>query len=506
MNQPSILKHETPKTVRTRFAPSPTGMMHIGSVRTALFAYLFAKNQGGEFVLRIEDTDRARFVDGAIEQIVSLLNRLGLRYDEGVAVADGAITHIGHLGPYLQSERLSIYNEYAKQLIESGHAYYCFCDAARLAELRTQQEALKLAPMYDRKCRFLGQEEIKDNLAQGMKYVIRQAIPEDGTTTGHDLVYGQITWENRLIDDQVLVKSDGFPTYFLAVVVDDHLMEISHVIRGEEWLPSTPKHLLLYRAFNWEPPVFAHLPIVLNKDRSKLSKRQGDVAAQDYLDKGYLEEALLNFLALLGWNPKTEQEIFSLDELVAQFDFSKVNKSAAVFDVEKLDWINGMYIRALDDDRLAELVRPYLSQAGFVSDKPGFIKKIAVIEKDRLKKLSEITERVGFFFTTPTYLPEILIWRKSSLEQTKANLSAVLAELQTYADDDFASREILESKTKAFIADKGLDNGSVLWPLRVALSGAQFSPSPFEIAEILYDGYGKQEIVQRVERAITSLE
>jgi nondiscriminating glutamyl-tRNA synthetase len=514
--------------IRTRFAPSPTGTLHIGSIRTALFAYLFARHNKGSFVLRVEDTDRARFIDGAIEQIISILQRMGLNYDEGMVVENGKLQSKGDFGPYLQSERLDIYHKHAKQLVESGAAYYCFCNEQRLSELRKEQEALKLAPMYDRKCRFLSKEEVQKNLDAGIPHVIRQAIPENGKTEADDLVYGHITWENKLIDDQVLLKSDGFPTYFLAVVVDDHQMEISHVIRGEEWLPSTPKHVLLYKAFDWQPPIFAHLPIVLNKDRSKLSKRQGDVSAQDFLNKGYLEEALLNFLVLLGWNPKTEQEVFTLDELIEQFDFSKVNKSAPVFDVEKLDWINGLYIRAMDNTKLTKLLIPYLVEAGNISvaaedknadknatenflSKSGktismeFIIKIVEIEKERLKKLSEIGDRIRFFFDKPSYNPAILIWRKSNLEKTKENLSLLLEALEKFDESAFASREIFEEQVKKFIADKALDNGSVLWPLRVALSGSEFSPSPFEIAEVLYLGYGKSEILDRVSTAIKAL-
>ena len=401
------------KEIRTRFAPSPTGMLHIGSIRTALFAYLFAKHNNGKFILRVEDTDRARFVEGAIEQVISSLNQFGLNYDEGVIIENGAIGNKGNFGPYLQSDRLPIYKEYTDKLIANGTAYHCFCDEKRLSELRKQQEAMKLAPMYDRKCRSLSKEEVQQNIDNGMRFVIRQAIPENGQTTLHDLVYKEVVWENRLIDDQVLIKSDGFPTYFLAVVVDDHLMEISHVIRGEDWLPSTPKHLLLYKAFGWEAPVFAHLPNVLNANRTKLSKRQGDVSVGDFLEKGYLEAALINFLALLGWNPKTDKEIFSLQELIEQFDFDKVNKAGAVFDTDKLDWINGLYIRAMETSELTDLIIPYLLGQGLIIGKEDaksftaksgktvsreYISKVVLLEKERLKKLSEIGERVTYFF------------------------------------------------------------------------------------------------------------
>ncbi len=508
--------------IRTRFAPSPTGSLHIGGVRTALFAYLFAKHSGGTFLLRIEDTDRARFVDGAIEQIITTLKRFGLSYDEGVILnEEGQIAHKGDLGPYLQSDRLPIYRQYADQLIASGNAYRCFCDETRLAELRKEQQALKLAPMYDKKCRHLSKTEIEENIAAGKPYVIRQAIPEDGKTSVTDLVFGEITWDNALIDDQVLLKSDGFPTYFLAVVIDDHLMQISHVIRGEEWIPSTPKHILLYDALQWKPPTFAHLPNVLNKDRTKLSKRQGDVSAQSFLDRGYLEEALLNFLALLGWNPKTEQEIFTLNELIEQFDFSKVHKAGAVFDIEKLDWINGMYIRAMDVDGLVQHLLPYMIHDGLIVEQIStnefiaknekvvskeFIKKVALLERERLKKLSEIGERVSYFFQQPAYQPEILVWKKSTATETRAHLTALLEKIQGLENMIFTDRAKLEETIKAFVAERGSDNGSVLWPMRVALSGLQFSPSPFEIAEVLHFAYGKNEIISRIEQGIKLLE
>jgi nondiscriminating glutamyl-tRNA synthetase len=512
---------EAAPAVRTRFAPSPTGSLHIGGVRTALFAYLFAKRNGGTFLLRIEDTDRARFVDGAIEQIISILNRLGLHYDEGVVIGtDGTISHKGDLGPYLQSQRLPIYRQYAEELIASKNAYYCFCDEERLTALRKEQQALKLAPMYDKKCRHLSKSEIDEQLATGKPHVIRQAIPESGTTSVNDLVFGEITWENNLIDDQVLMKSDGYPTYFLAVVVDDHLMEITHAIRGEEWLPSTPKHILLYEALQWKPPAFAHLPVVLNKDRTKLSKRQGDVSAQSYLDAGYIEEAILNFLALLGWNPKTEQEIFSLEELIKQFDFSKVNKSGAVFDTEKLDWINGMYIRAMDTADLTKRLIPYLLKDKLISEElsgdayvaknglkisADYIAKIALLERERLKKFSEIGERVRYFFETPAYAPELLVWKKSTITETRNNLSALLDAIKAADSDILSDRQKIEAFVKKLIAEKGADNGSVLWPMRIALSGLQFSPSPFEIAEVLQSAYGKAEICSRLQQAVNYL-
>ncbi len=504
--------------VRTRFAPSPTGYLHVGGLRTALFAYLFAKHNQGKFVLRIEDTDQARFIEGAIEKLINILNDIGLKYDEGLFIENGKIIGKGEHGPYLQSQRKEIYKEYAEKLVASGNAYYCFCDEKRLEELRKEQEALKQPTRYDRKCRNLSKEDVQTNLNQGLGYVIRQAIPLDGQTIVKDLVYKDIVWENKALDDQVLMKSDGFPTYHLAVVVDDHLMQISHVIRGEEWIPSTPKHILLYKAFDWQAPQFAHLPLLLNKDRSKLSKRQGDVAVEDYLSKGYLKEALINFIALLGWNPKTDQEIFSMQELIEQFDLTKVNKSGSIFDVEKLNWLNNIYIRKLSASELKDLLIPYLISFGLITEdgkkhlaKNGkevsveFLEAIAKIESERLSALSEIGERVNYFFEQPKYLPEILIWKKSDLGQTKNALKKTLDFLEKLSDAEFKAA-VLENKLKEFISQNGFDNGSVLWPLRVALSGLEKSPNPFEIIETLHLGYGKFEILQRLEAALKMLE
>ncbi len=505
--------------VKTRFAPSPTGYMHIGSLRTALFCYLFSRQNKGDFVLRIEDTDQARFIEGAIEKIIFLMHDMGLDYNEGVDVQNGRLIDKGEFGPYQQSKRREIYKEYAQELIKTGHAYYCFCDERRLADLRKQQEAMKIAPQYDKKCRYLSQTQVQSNLKQGLPYVIRQAIPENSQVIVKDLVYKEIVIDTKTLDDQVLMKSDGFPTYHLSVVVDDHLMQITHVIRGEEWIPSTPKHLLLYKVFNWDPPKFAHLPLILNKDRSKLSKRQGDVAVEDYLKKGYLKEALINFVALLGWNPKTDQELFSIDELSAQFSFEKVNRAGAVFDVEKLDWLNGMYIRKMDLPELTRKTIPYLEKAGLVAkDKNGYkaangnalsqeaIESIVKLEQERLKKLSEIGERVKYFFSRPQYNPQILIWKKSNLEQTKKNLQAVCEFLENLDEKEFASAQTLEAKIKQFISENNLENGPVLWPLRTALSGLEASPGPFEIASALCRVYGKQEIIARLRAAIKFLE
>ncbi|MBU6447723.1 glutamate--tRNA ligase [Patescibacteria group bacterium] len=505
--------------VRTRFAPSPTGYLHVGGLRTALFSYLFAKHNGGDFILRVEDTDQARFVQGAIEKLIHILKEMGLDYNEGLIVKDNELTDSGSHGPYLQSRRKDIYKKHADILIEQKKAYMCFCDEKRLEELRKEQEALKQPTRYDRKCRNLSQEEIKTNLDKGMPYVVRQAVPLEGQTILKDLVYKDIVWDNKTLDDQILLKSDGFPTYHLAVVVDDHLMEISHVVRGEEWLPSVAKHILLYQAFGWDVPHFAHLPLLLNKDRSKLSKRQGDVSVEDYLAKGYLKEALINFVALLGWNPKTDQEIFSMNELIDQFDLAKVNKSGAIFDNEKLDWLNSQYIKKMDSNELLNTGIAYLQKAGLLQEKDGqyvakngksvsvdFLLQIMALEKDRIKKLSEIGDSIGFFFMQPTYDPQILIWRKSNLENTKHNLQKLLNFMSSMDDSDFKNELSVENKIKQFIQENNLDNGSVLWPLRVALSGLEASPGPFQITAILFIGFGKYEILQRIETALKLLQ
>jgi glutamyl-tRNA synthetase len=496
--------------VRTRFAPSPTGFVHIGSLRTALFSFLFARHHGGTHVLRVEDTDQAREVEGALENLLRVMHTMGIEFDEGFYLDGDHPNQRGDFGPYLQSERLPQYQKTAQQLVEQGSAYYCFCSEQRLEDLRKEQVALKKPPMYDRHCRILAKEEVAKQLEEfkstGKNPVIRQAIPVEGKTIVPDLIYGDITFDHSVIDDQVLLKSDGFPTYHLAVVVDDHAMKISHVIRGEEWINSTPKHILLYQSLQWTAPAFAHLPLILNPDKSKLSKRQGDVSVEDFLAKGYLPEALLNFVAFLGWNPKTEQELFSLKELIEQFDLSKVNKAGAIFDLNKLDWMNGLYLRQLNDKQLAELLKPHWQNAGVTvaNFKDEYLTAIAGLEKERLKKLSEIGERTAYFFSAPDCDANLLVWKKSTAEDAKAKLQGVHDLLSSFSESDFA-RENLEAKLKDFIAQNGGGNGSVLWPLRVALTGQEKSPGPFEVAATIALGLGKDEILKRLQNAIAKL-
>ncbi len=508
--------------IRTRFAPSPTGYVHIGSLRTALFSFLFARHSNGVHVLRIEDTDQSRLVDGAVANLLSVMSRLGVEFDEGAYVtAEGKVQERGELGPYLQSERLSIYQKHVQELVTVGKAYYCFCTQERLDDLRKEQTALKKPPMYDKLCKGLSEEEVRAKLEEakqtGLPPVVRFAIPDAGQTTVHDLVFGDIIYENKLLDDQVILKSDGFPTYHLAVVVDDHYMDITHVIRGEEWIPSTPKHLLLYEAFGWKPTEFAHLPLILNPDKSKLSKRQGDVSVEDFLNKGYLPEALLNFVAFLGWNPKTEQEIFSLSELIEHFDLAKVNKSGAVLDANKLDWLNGQYIKRKSNAELANLLVPYWLEACLVEGqfnnltikqlnnqpaKPEYLEAIASLEKERLKKLSEIGERTSYFFTEPEYSSELLAWKKSTLEDAKEKLALIKEFLTTVSDKTFKDAKLLQEALMAYILEKGFDVGAVLWPLRVALTGLQASPGPAEVASTLFIGLGREALLSRIDLAI----
>ena len=352
--------------VRVRFAPSPTGNVHVGSLRTALYNYLFAKQNDGTFVLRLEDTDRTRYQEGSVENLLNALYTTGVVPDEGLQLVDGKPVENGEYGPYIQSERLDIYKKYIQQLIDEGKAYYCFCSKERLTQLREEQKKAGETPRYDGHCRNLSPEEVQKRIANGDPYVIRLKLPENTDITFDDVVRGKITINTKEMDDQVLIKEDGFPTYHFAVVIDDHLMKITHVIRGEEWLPSTPKHVYLYQCFGWQPPTFVHLSNILNEDHKKLSKRQGDVAVGDFLAKGYLPEALVNFLALLGWSPEDDQEIFSLEELEKAFDIHRISNSGAVFDREKLNWMNGQYIKKASVDTIVDGIQPFLEKAGMI--------------------------------------------------------------------------------------------------------------------------------------------
>jgi len=486
--------------VVTRFPPSPTGYLHIGGLRTALYNYLFARKNGGRFILRIEDTDRERYVPDAVESLIHALNVVGLDYDEGPKLdGEGKVIQTGDRGPYIQSERLPIYQEHANILLEKGAAYRCFCSKERLESLRKQQEIAKLTPKYDRLCSTLSTKEIEQKMSANEPFVVRLKIPE-GKTVVDDIIRGRIEIENKEVDDQVLMKSDGFPTYHLANVVDDHLMLVTHVIRGEEWISSVPKHIALYQAFGWDVPAFAHLPLILNADRSKLSKRQGDVAVEDYLDKGYLPEALLNFVAIMGFNPKGDQELYSMAELTELFDLTKVNKAGAVFNVEKLDWMNGQYLRRRTPEELADLCAPFLAAAGKKADRELLV-KVCAIERERLAKLSDIVDAIDSFLALPDYDSALLIWKKSDAADAKKSLEGALGHMRSMDETDFRSIDMVEASVKRYIEGNGLKNGNVLWPLRVALSGRSASPSPFEFAWAL----GKDETVRRIEHALHQL-
>ncbi len=490
--------------VRVRFAPSPTGRMHVGNFRSALYNFLFARKHGGVFFVRIEDTDRARMVEHGVENILSTLASMGISHDEGPFLReDGTIDQRGSKGPYVQSERLEIYRSHLNQLLEHGEVYPCFCTSERLEKLRETQEAAKLPTGYDRHCRDLDPEEAQKRIAANERVVYRAKMPVEGETTVVDMIRGEVTFKNALLDDYVLLKGDGFPTYHLANVIDDHLMETTHVIRGEEWLSSTPKHVLLYKAFGWTPPEFAHLPLLLNPDRSKLSKRQGDVAVEDYLQNGYLPEAMINFVALLGWNPSDEKEIYELQELVDGFEISDVNSAGAVFNREKLDWLNGKYLRMMPLERLAERARPFFERAGistseFSSEELG---TLLSLERERVKTLAELPEAVSFLLVdVPEYAVETLSWKGQKAEDTTERLSTTRELLAELEDADFTV-ESLETRLKALISAKGWGNGDTLWPLRVALSGREKSPGPFEIMAVL----GKMKVIRRLDAAIDRL-
>ncbi len=505
------------ENVRVRYAPSPTGRMHIGNFRSALYNYLFARKHGGVFYLRIEDTDRARYVEGGVENILRTLASMGLTYDEGPFLThDGRVEQRGGMGPYVQSERLQIYRQQLEQLIEQGDSYPCFCTSERLDALRKEQEAAKLPTGYDRRCRTLKSDETARRIAAGEPHVFRARMPDDGETVFQDGVRGTVSFRNGLLDDYVLLKSDGYPTYHLASVIDDHLMGTSHVIRGEEWLSSTPKHLLLYKAFGWTPPQFAHMPLLLNPDRSKLSKRQGDVAVEDYLDKGYLPEALINFVALLGWSPSDEKEIHSVDELVRAFELKDINPAGAVFNHEKLDWLNGKYLRMMPLDRLAERAAPFLVRAGLIeAEDDGWkiirggerlshedLGRLISLERERVKTLSELPEAVEFLFEDmPAYPAERLCWKTQPAAEAHTRLTALLEAIGSVDETAFDAKS-LEDAVKSLISMNGWGNGDTLWPLRVALSGREKSPGPFEIMAVL----GKMKAIRRLEAAKARLE
>ena len=475
------------QSIRFRFAPSPTGFLHIGNLRSALFGYLLAKSQGGQFILRIEDTDQKREVEGAVESLVSICSWMGIEFDEGPKTG-------GDYGPYIQTERLAIYKQQVDILLAQDKAYHCFCGEERLTTMRAEQEAKKLPPRYDRLCRNLTQEEVEKKLAAGESYVIRQKMPLEGDVLVYDELRGEIKFPAIDLDDHVLIKSNGIPTYQFASVVDDHLMNISHVTRGDEWLPSFPKNILLYQAFGWTPPKFIHFPLILNKTGGKLSKRQGDVFVEQYRDKGYLPEAILNFCVLLGWHPKGDKEILTMAEIKKEFSLSGLGSSPAVFDSEKLDYLNGYYIRQKSITELTELCRPYLEVS------PDKLEKYVVLAQERMKKLDDIKELSAPLLSLTDYDASLLLWKELTIEAALANLTELSSKLSSIDENNWQIKK-LETEIISWIKERVGKNGDYLWPLRVALSGLKDSPSPFELAWAL----GKEEALARLQIAIRKI-
>ncbi|MBS1552564.1 MAG: glutamate--tRNA ligase [Bacteroidetes bacterium] len=476
--------------VRVRFAPSPTGFVHIGSLRTALFNYLFAKHSGGKNILRIEDTDQTRKVEGAVENLIKVMGNLGIEFDEGPVQG-------GDYGPYYQSQRLGIYKKYCDELLAKGSAYYAFETSQELDEMRKLQQLEGRQTMYDRRARDLSEDEVRLNLKNGLPYVIRLKVPLNEEIRFDDVIKGTIKIETNIIDDQVLLKSDGFPTYHLANVVDDHLMKITHIIRGEEWVTSVPKHIIIYNALGWEIPQMAHVPLILNRDKSKLSKRQGDVAVEDYLQKGYLKETLTNFIALLGWNPGEgeEQEFFSMEELIKKFTLEKVQSSGAVFNVDKLNWMNNEYIKNYDPDKLTEMALPYFSKAGFeISDKDR-IKKILLLIRVYLNKLDDIPDNIVYFIKKEIELESENLKEFLTADSSKKVFEKLSEKISLL---DKLDPENYKTAVSEVQKETGIKGKALFKPLRIALTGSENGPELPMIADIL----GKEKVLDLLKRWI----
>ncbi len=478
--------------VKTRFAPSPTGRMHVGNLRTALYAYLIAKHAGGTFMLRIEDTDQERLVEGAVDIIYRTLKKTGLEHDEGPDKDGGC-------GPYVQSDRqkAGIYMKYAKELVEKGEAYYCFCTKERLDSLK-QEVAGKEISVYDKHCLHLSKEEVEEKLASGIPWVIRQNVPREGTTKFEDEIYGTIEVPNEELDDMILIKSDGFPTYNFANVVDDHLMGITHVVRGNEYLSSAPKYNRLYEAFGWEVPVYVHCPLITDAEHKKLSKRSGHSSFEDLLEQGFVSEAIINYVALLGWCPQDNREIFSLPELVEAFDYRNMSKSPAVFDIQKLRWMNGEYLKAMDEETFFEAARPYLEMA---LTRGQDLRKVAAMVKTRIEVYPDIAAMVDFFEAMPEY--DISLYAnkksKSTIETSLQVLTDLLPRLET--QEDF-SNDALFALLKGYVEEKGCKVNLVMWPVHIAVSGKAMTPAgATEIMDVL----GKEESLARIRAAIEKI-
>ncbi|MBX3008289.1 MAG: glutamate--tRNA ligase [Melioribacteraceae bacterium] len=479
--------------IRVRFAPSPTGYLHVGGLRTALYNYLFAKKNNGKFILRIEDTDRNRYVEGAVENLLEALKWSGLIYDEGPDIG-------GDVGPYIQSQRLDIYQKYANELIENGNAYYCFCTPERLQALREEQEKQKLPQLkYDKHCLKLTKAEIESNIAAKIPYTIRLNVVGNKHIVFDDIIRNRVEFDSSNIDDQVLIKSDGYPTYHLANIVDDYLMGITHVIRGEEWLSSTPKHVLLYDALGWRRPIFAHLPLLLNPDKSKLSKRQGDVAVEDYRDKGYLRDALINFVALLGWNAGDDKEFYKIDELIEAFSLERVNKSGAVFDLQKLNWLNAEHLRKLEDSEILTLLRKEILNSKFstLSLTDDYLLLIISAMKERVAFIKEFITTCPYFYETPSEY-EQKSFEKNWTPQTPDQLNIFIEEVQKF---EIPTKTDYETALSLTAEKLNIGKGKLIHPLRLAVSGQSTGPGMFDLLFIL----GKEEIINRINAAIKKL-
>jgi glutamyl-tRNA synthetase len=486
------------RPVRVRIAPSPTGDPTIGTAYMALFDYVFARQCGGRFILRIEDTDRKRYDETSARAILEALEWLGLTPDEGPAIG-------GAVGPYVQSERLAIYRQHVQQLVNGGHAYYCFCSKERLAEMRAAQEAAKQEVKYDRHClRALSAEERRRRAESGEPHVIRMKMPDAGVTAFTDLIRGEISFDNALLDDQVLMKADGYPTYHLAVVVDDHLMGITHVTRAEEWISSTPKHIVLYQMFGWDLPQYAHFPLLRNPDRSKVSKRHGHTSLSWCRSEGFLAEALLNYLALLGWSHPEEKDVFSLPELIEKFSFERFNRSGPVFDLERLRWMNGVYIRELPTDELYARAAPFLQRAGILPDNPApeqaaYARRCLALEQGKAHTLTDFPALVSFMFDRDFELEQQASaeWLHPAPEHVGPAFHRQLEEITALSNDTLTA-EKYEEITRAVAAEVGVGAGKVIHPTRVAMSGRTRGPSLFHLMEVL----GKDEVLYRLHRAI----
>ena len=489
---------------RVRFAPSPTGYVHIGGLRTALYNYLYAKKNDGKYILRVEDTDRTRLVEGAIEGMIDALGWAGLIHDEGPFLNEsGEIFQKGEFGPYIQSQRNHIYEKYAQELVDSGNAYYCFCSKERLEELRESQKASGATPKYDGHCRDLSKEEALERIKNGEKYVIRLKLPENRDIVFDDLIRGRVSVNTNDIDDQVLVKTDGFPTYHLAVIVDDHHMGITHVVRGEEWLISTPKHVFTYEAFGWEAPTFVHLPVILNKSKKKLSKREGDVAVEDFKKKGYLPEALINYIALVGWSPEGNEEILSMDDMVEKFSFDRVSKSSGVFDVDKLNWINNHYIKEAELKRIVDLSIPYLIEKGYVDEadvenKYEWIENIVSLMRERLNFVSEITDHMDLFISENITLENQEAKEMIEMDHVKGMIEVFIEKFKNLENFDDVS---IKKSFKEVQKEMGIKGKNLFMCMRVAITGQVHGPDLNKTIQIL----GRELSIRRLENAVTNM-